>query len=103
MSGIILGALMAASVGLSLDQHYSLRDWMRDGSILGIGTGLSAWAFSAFSFRIPRPHRSPPFRRWYEFVRLNTIAPRSFWQAALMLGGWMGLSYGLDYVLRYGL
>lgn len=116
LSCILLGIFVAGSLGLSLwqpsysyyDTIYSLSEWLREGYILGVGSGLSAWAFQVFLFRPPGQQVSIPFTRsflrWHISARFTTIASQSVvWQAAIVLGAGMGLSYGLRKVLLYGL
>ncbi len=107
---VLLGALMAASFGLSLVSPnpypaYSLSNWLQDGSIFGLGSGLSAWAFQVLLFRRPRRQVSISSTslslRWRVSTWFTTIAPQNVWQAAFMLGAGMGLSYGLSNGLNY--
>src|SRR5450755_687675 len=110
---ILLAVLVAASFGLSLrppslqDPGYSLSDWVRDGSILSLGSGLGAWIFQLLLFRVPRqrtilPHRHPS-PRWHVFAWFNTIAASRALQAAIVFGTVVGLSQGLSVGLGVGL
>ena len=107
ISCVLLGVLIAASFGLSLDPYYSLGDWVRDGSILGFGSGLSAWIFQVLLFRVPRQRASvpakPPSLRWRVFAWFNTAAAQRAWQAAAVFGTGIWLSVELSYGLIQGL
>ena len=107
MRSMLPGVLVAASFGLHLGPQYSMGDWVRDGSILGLGSGLSAWAFQLFLFRRPRQQISvsstSPSRYWRISAWFTTIAPQNVWLAALMLGAGFGLSVGLSVGLSYRL
>jgi NACHT domain/TIR domain len=112
-TAILLGGFLAASYGLNLYLPqprilgtYSLGDWIRDGSILGLGSGLSYWIFQQLPCRRPsnpgrkmRVHAPVVGRLTVWFTR---IAAPSVWQAATALGAGMGLSYGLRGGLRFG-
>jgi hypothetical protein len=86
---------------------YLLSDWMREGSILSLGSVLSAWGFSLLLFRRPiqpilvSSVRSS--RRWRLSTWFTTIASQSIWLAALVLGAGIGLSEGLIFGLIEGL
>ena len=107
MRSMSLGVLIAASFGLNLGPQYSIGDWVRDGSILGLGSGLSAWSFLLLLFRRPRQQISvsstSPSRYWRVSAWFTKIAPQNVWQAACMLGTGFGLSVGLSVGLSYKL
>ncbi len=112
---LLLGVLLAASFGLSFafgspsvpGVSYSLSDWGRDGSLLGLGGGLSFWIFQRLLHRMggkpgretsARPSRQRGLAAW-----LTRTTNPSVWQATTALGVGMGLSYGLNSGLSYGL
>jgi hypothetical protein len=106
---IVLGTLLAASVGLSRplspsDPPYSLSSWVREGSIIGIGSGLSAWFFLRLLFRRSGQQTHPLSRHSSFHASVSAwfarMAPQCIWQAALVSSIGMGLSYGLISGLR---
>jgi hypothetical protein len=80
---------------------------VRDGSILGIGSGLSFWIFqkllSGGHDQIDSLAGTRPSQRGSLAVWFTRIAPRSVWQAAAALGVGMGLVFGVQAELSYGL
>jgi hypothetical protein len=113
MSCVLLGVLVAASFGPPIlvveSQHfyafgYSLGDWVRDGSILGLGSGLSAWIFQVLLSCVPRQRASvpakPPSLRWRVFTWFNTAAAQRAWQATAVFGTGMWLSEGLRSLMQ---
>lgn len=112
---VLLGALLAVSTGLHLhmpqpyrdDPGYSWRDWIRDGSIFGLGSGLSFWIFQRLLSRMPGPPGRKgsmrPSGLWDLTVWLTRIASPSIWQVATTLGSGMGLSAGLSAWQNMGL
>jgi hypothetical protein len=109
-NAFLLGGLLAASFGLSLhqaepgapDSGYFLSDWLRDGSVFGLGSMLSFWAFQVLSDRTSRQRLSVPLKgrlaAW-----LNMTVSSQKWQAAVVFGIGIGLSTALVEGLRVGL
>ncbi|GHP00173.1 hypothetical protein KSF_102200 [Reticulibacter mediterranei] len=104
-NSMLAAMIIAASCGLSLGgdylvtQSYTMSDWLRDGSILGLGSGLSLWIFQVLLHRRsspqPRTRSMSAFRRGRLVRWFNRVAPSHVWQAALSLGVGMGLGVGL--------
>lgn len=107
VSSVALSVLVVATFVLYLGSTYSLIDWLRDGSILGLGSALSAWVFQIFVFRLPgqQVSASPqhPSSQGRISTWVSTIAPQHIWQAAIALGVGIGLSFGLSNGLYFGL
>lgn len=84
-NAVLLGLLFATSTG----------DWV-SGSILGLGSGLSFWIFQKLLHRTSGRVSKSAHGLW-------GIAPRSIWQAAIVLGAGIALSGGLGFGLSTGL
>src|SRR6266487_4246102 len=104
LPAMIIGGCVGLLVFLLVQ---GLSDWGRDGSLLGLGGGLSFWIFQRLLHRMggkpgretsARPSRQRGLAAW-----LTRTTNPSVWQATTALGVGMGLSYGLNSGLSYGL
>ncbi|HLZ63080.1 MAG TPA: protein kinase [Ktedonosporobacter sp.] len=110
-NAILLGVLLATSCGLAPGSTHSLGDWLRIGSILGLGSGLSFLIFQGLlRHRSGTPGRNGRVRPSLQsslIAWFTTIASPHLWLAAAVLGAGIGLSYrlslGLSVRLIYGL
>jgi serine/threonine protein kinase len=110
-NAILLGLLLAISCDLAPGSTHLLSNWLRVGSILSLGSGLSFWIFQELlrqrsdtpvSNGSLRPSLQGRLIAWF-----TTIAAPHLWLAAAVLGAGVGLSYrlslGLNVRLIYGL
>jgi serine/threonine protein kinase len=109
-NAILSGVLLAISCGLAPGSTHPLSNWLKMGSLLGIGSGLSFWIFQELlSHRSNTPVSKGKARSALQsmIAWFTTIAPPHLWLAAAVLGVGMGLSYrlspGLGVRLIYGL
>ena len=110
-NAILLGVLLAISCGLAPSSMHPLSNWLRIGSILGLGSGLSFWIFQGIlRHRSGTPVISVRVRSSLQshlITWFTTIAAPHLWLAAAVLGVGVGLSYrlslGQNVRLIYGL
>lgn len=104
-NAILLGICIAASLGFLLNPpFYDVREWWKEGFILGLGSVLSAWAFQAIldQQKASVSHQYLDLQDSPE-TWMNSTIPLSLWQATAVLGIGIALSYGLRYGLSYSL
>jgi len=104
----LIGLLYGLCFGLYLGPSYGPGDWLRDGSISGVGIGLSCWLLMfllpRFSSREVWTSATHTARRWPDLRRLmHTWHGQRALLVAVVLGGGSGLSAGLGAGLSAGL
>lgn len=108
-NAVLLGIFIAAGLSLRLNPlFFQVREWLQEGSILGLGSVLSGWAFQMLLNPLPKQREGSILHKHLDprgrFVTwVNIVVPSYLWQAMATLGIGIGLSYGLGVGLRYGL
>lgn len=107
-SSILLGVLLGASFGLSLNgASYMLREWLYYGMSYGISFGVSWWILLWLLLRVSRPSSSslirPTRRRFFRSRWLNGLHFRRALVITLVWGTTFGLGSALSFTLTTAL